>query len=73
MQQLSSIKSGGVSGGAMVLGKTSGAMRPTIWILVRHGPTALAAGAEGDFWAFFLSSINFLFFLPHSRRRPDMD
>ena len=33
----------------MVLGKTSGAMRPTIWILIRHGPTALAAGAERDY------------------------
>ena len=59
MQQLSSIKSvgagggggggGGGSGRSMVLGKTSGAMRPTIWILIRHGPTALAAGAERDY------------------------
>ena len=35
----------GWSGGAMVLGKLPG--RPTIWITVGQGPTALAVGAGG--------------------------
>ena len=37
-----------------------------IWIIVGQGPTALAAGAEGVVWTFFLSSIISLFFLPLS-------
>ena len=44
----------GWSGGAMVLGKLPVPGRPTIWIIVGQGPTALAAGAG---WTFFLSSI----------------
>ena len=35
----------GRSGGAMVLGKHPVPSRPTIWITVRQGPTALAVGA----------------------------
>ena len=31
----------------MVLGKLSGPERPTIWMTVGHGPTALAVGAAG--------------------------
>ena len=31
--------------------------RPTIWIIVGQGPTALAVGACGVVWTFFLSSI----------------
>ena len=36
---------GGWLGGAMVLGKLPVPGRPTIWITVGQGPTALAAGA----------------------------
>ena len=37
----------GWSGGAMVLGKILVPGRPTIWITVGQGPTALAVGADG--------------------------
>ena len=37
----------GWSGGAMVLGKLPVPGRPTIWIRVGQGPTALAVGAGG--------------------------
>ena len=37
----------GWSGGAMVLGKLPVLGRPTIWISVGQGPTALAVGAGG--------------------------
>ena len=40
-------KNRGWSGGAMVLGKLSVPGRPTIWITVGQGPTALAVGAGG--------------------------
>ena len=40
-------KPGGWSGGAMALGKLSVPGRPTIWITVGQGPTALAVGAGG--------------------------
>ena len=39
--------SGGWSGGAKVLGKLPVPGRPTIWITVGQGPTALAVGAGG--------------------------
>ena len=55
----------GWSGGAMVLGKLPVPGRPTIWITVGQGPTALAGGAGGGFfWTFLLSSILSLLFLP---------
>ena len=38
---------GGWSGGAVVLGKHQVPGRPTIWITVEQGPTALAVGAGG--------------------------
>ena len=38
---------GGWSGGAMVLGKLPVPGRPTTWITVGQGPTALAVGAGG--------------------------
>ena len=38
---------GGGSGGAMALGKLPVPGRPTIWMIVGHGPTALAVGAGG--------------------------
>ena len=43
------------------------------WTRVGQGPTALAVGAGGVVWTFFLSSIISFFFLPLSGRRPDID
>ena len=43
------------------------------WIRVGQGPTALAVGAGGVVWTFFLSSIISLFLLPLSGRRSDID
>ena len=60
------------SGGAMVLGKLPVPGRPTIWITVRQGLTALAVGAGRGVWTFF-SRLSFLFFLPLSGRRSDID
>ena len=40
---------GGRSGGVMVLGKLPVPGRPTIWMIVWQGPTALVIGAGGDF------------------------
>ena len=37
----------GWSGGAMVLGKLPVPGRPTIWITIGQGPTALSVGAGG--------------------------
>ena len=63
---------GGEVGGAMVLGKLPVPGRPTIWVLVGQRPIALAVGAGGVVWTFFLS---FLFSLPPSLsgRRPNID
>ena len=63
----------GWSGGAMVLGKLPVPGRPTIWITVGQGPTALAVGAGGVVWTFLLSSILSLLFLPLFARRSDID
>ena len=41
----------------MVLGKLSVLGRPTIWITVGQGPTALAVGAGGGCLDFFYSLI----------------
>ena len=57
----------------MVLGKRPVPGRPTIWITVGQGPTALAAGAVGVVRTFLLSSILSLLFLPLFGRRPDID
>ena len=57
----------------MALSKLPVPGRPTIWITVGQGPTALAVGASGVVWTFLLSSILSLFFLPLSWRRPDID
>ena len=64
---------GGWSGGVMVLGKLPGPRRPTIWITVGQGPTALAVGAGGGCLDILLSSMFSLLFLPLSERRPDID
>ena len=43
----------------MVLGKLPVPARPTIWITVGQGPTALAVGAGGVVWTFY-SRLSFL-------------
>ena len=53
----------------MVLGKLPVPGRPTIWITVGQGPTALAVGAGGVVWTSVLS----LLFRPLFGRRPDID
>ena len=63
----------GWSGGAMVLGKLPVLGRPTMWISVGQGPTALAVGAGRVVWTFLLSSVLSLLFLPLFGRRPDLD
>ena len=49
------------SGGAMVLGKLPVPGRPTVWIIVGQGPTALTIGAGGGCLDIFLSIIISLF------------
>ena len=44
----------------MVLGKLPVPGRPTIWITVGQGPTALAIGAGGVFFGHFYSHLSFL-------------
>ena len=51
----------GWSGGAMVLGKRPVPGRPTVWIIVGQGPTALAGGAGGGCLDIFFSRLSFLF------------
>ena len=63
----------GWSGGAMVLDKLPVPGRPTIWITVGQGPTALAVDAGGGCLDILLSSILSLLFLPLFGRRPDID
>ena len=65
-------KKWGWSSGAMVLDKFPVPGRPTFWIIVGQGPTALSVGVGGVVWTFFLLSIISFFFLPLSRRRPDI-
>ena len=54
----------GWSGGAMVLGKLPVPGRPTIWIIVGQGPTALAVGAGGGCLDFFSLVYHFSFLTP---------
>ena len=56
----------------MVLGKLPVPRRPTIWITVGQGPTALVVGASGGCLDIFTISL-FLLFLPLFGRRPDID
>ena len=51
----------GSSGGAMVLGKLPVPGRPTIWITVGQGPTALVVGAGGGCLDIFTLIYPFLF------------
>ena len=67
------ISHSGWSAGAMVLGKLPVPGRPTIWIRVGQGPTALAVGAGGVVWTFLLSTILSFLLLPLFGRRPDID
>ena len=57
----------------MVLGKLPVPGRPTIWMTVGQGPIVLAVGADGGLFGHFYSRLSFLFFLPLSGRRPDID
>ena len=57
----------------MMLGKLSVPGRPTIWMTVGQGPSALAVGTVGVVWTFLLSSILSLLFLPPFGRWPDID
>ena len=57
----------------MALGNLPVPGRPTVWMVVGHGPTALAVGAGGDVWTFLFSSILSLLCLPFFGRRPDID
>ena len=50
----------GWSGGAMVLGKLPVPERPTIWITVGQGPTALAVGAGRGLFGHFYSHLSFI-------------
>ena len=45
----------------MVLGKLPVLGRPTVWIRVGQGPTALAVGAGGGCLDIFCSHLSFLF------------
>ena len=57
----------------MVLGKLPVPGRPTIWITVGQGPTALAVGAGGGLFRHFYSRLSCLLFLHLFGRRPDID
>ena len=48
----------------MVLGKLPVPGIQLIWTIVGQGPIALAVGADGVVWTFFVSSIISLLFLP---------
>ena len=58
-----------------MLGKLPVLGRPTIWITVGQGPTALAVGAGGSclVWTFLFSSVLSVLFLPLFGRGPDID
>ena len=51
----------GWSAVAIVLGKFPVPGRPTFWIRVGRGPTALAVGAGGVLFGHFFSRLSFLF------------
>ena len=57
----------------MVLGELPVPGRPTTWITVGQGPTALAVGAGGGGLEFLLSSVLSLLLLPLFGRRLDID
>ena len=45
----------------MVLGKLPVPGRPSVWIIVGQGPTALAGGVDGGCLDIFSSRLSFLF------------
>ena len=57
----------------MVLGKLPVPGRPTIWITVGQGPTALAVGGGGGCLDIFTLIYLSLLFLPLFGRRHDID
>ena len=57
----------------MVLGKLPVPGRPTIWIIVGQGPSALAVGAGGGCLDIFTLIYFSLLFLPLFGRWPDID
>ena len=63
----------GWSGGAMVLDKLPVPGRPTVWITVGQGPTALAVGAGGGCLDIFSLIYPSFLFLPLFGRRRDID
>ena len=54
-------------------GSTSSAGRPTIWMIVGQGPTALAVGAGGGCLDIFTLIYPFSLLSPSLGRRPDVD
>ena len=63
----------GWSGGAMVLGELPVPGRPSIWITVGQGPTALAVGAGGSRLDIFTLIYPFSPLSSSLWRRPDID
>ena len=61
------------SGGAMVLGKLPVPGRPTIWMIVGQGPTALAVGAGGGCLDIFTLLYPLSSESPSLGRRPDIE
>ena len=57
----------------MVLGKLPVPGRPTIWIIVGQGTTAIAVGAGGGCLDIFSLVYHFSFYTPSLWRRPGMD
>ena len=57
----------------MTLGNLPVPGRPTIWMIVGQGPSALAVGASGCCLDILLSSTLSLLCLPLFGRRPDID
>ena len=56
----------------MVLSKLPVPGRPTVWLIVGQGPTALAVGVGGGCLDIFPLIYHFYFYLPLSVRRPDI-
>ena len=57
----------------MTLGQLPVPGRPTIWMIIGQGPTALAVGAGGDCLDIFSVLCPFSSHSPSLGRRPDID
>ena len=66
-------RNGGCSAGAMVLCKLSVPGRPTIWMIVGHGPIAPAVSAGGGCLDIFTLLYPFSHLLPLSGGWPHID